>query len=247
MSLVSVIIPYYRKKQYISRALKSVTNQTYKKLEIIIIYDDSNKSDLKFIKYISSKDKRIKIFVNKKNLGAGLSRNVGIKKSKGKYIAFLDADDLWYKNKIDHQIKFMIKKGISFSHTSYSIINKQNIVISKRYAKDFLSFKDLIKSCDIGLSTVMIKKSHLFTNKFPDLKTKEDFVLWLKILYSEVEIAALTENLMSWRKTRNSLSSSLFQKLMDGYRVYRNYMKYNVMKSLYLLICLSINYLKKND
>ena len=141
MSLVSVIIPYYRKKQYISRALKSVTNQTYKKLEIIIIYDDSNKSDLKFIKYISSKDKRIKIYVNKKNLGAGLSRNVGIKKSKGKYIAFLDADDLWYKNKIDHQIKYMIKKGISFSHTSYSIINKQNIIISKRYAKRFLEFQ----------------------------------------------------------------------------------------------------------
>ena len=100
MSLVSVIIPYYRKKQYISRALKSVTNQTYKKLEIIIIYDDSNKSDLKFIKYISSKDKRIKIYVNKKNLGAGLSRNVGIKKSRGKYIAFLDADDLWLKIKL---------------------------------------------------------------------------------------------------------------------------------------------------
>ena len=245
MSLVSVIIPYYRKKQYISRALKSVTNQTYKKLEIIIIYDDSNKSDLKFIKYISSKDKRIKIYVNKKNLGAGLSRNVGIKKSKGKYIAFLDADDLWYKNKIDHQIKFMIKKGISFSHTSYSIINKQNIIISKRYAKDFLSFKDLIKSCDIGLSTVMIKKSHLFTNKFPNLKTKEDFVLWLKLLSKNVKIYGIDKNLVLWSKIENSLSSSLIQKLVDGFKVYNHYMKFNFLKSFYYLVLLSFNYLKK--
>ena len=245
MSLVSVIIPYYRKKQYISRALKSVTNQTYKKLEIIIIYDDSNKSDLKFIKYISSKDKRIKIYVNKKNLGAGLSRNVGIKKSKGKYIAFLDADDLWYKNKIDHQIKFMIKKGISFSHTSYSIINKQNIIISKRYAKDFLSFKDLIKSCDIGLSTVMIKKSHLFRNKFPNLKTKEDFVLWLKLLSKNVKIYGIDKNLVLWSKIENSLSSSLIQKLVDGFKVYNHYMKFNFLKSFYYLVLLSFNYLKK--
>ena len=245
MSLVSVIIPYYRKKQYISRALKSVTNQTYKKLEIIIIYDDSNKSDLKFIKYISSKDKRIKIYVNKKNLGAGLSRNVGIKKSKGKYIAFLDADDLWYKNKIDHQIKYMIKKGISFSHTSYSIINKQNIIISKRYAKDFLSFKDLIKSCDIGLSTVMIKKSHLFTNKFPNLKTKEDFVLWLKLLSKNVKIYGIDKNLVLWSKIENSLSSSLIQKLVDGFKVYNHYMKFNFLKSFYYLVLLSFNYLKK--
>jgi len=245
MSLVSVIIPYYRKKQYISRALKSVTNQTYKKLEIIIIYDDSNKSDLKFIKYISSKDKRIKIYVNKKNLGAGLSRNVGIKKSKGKYIAFLDADDLWYKNKIDHQIKYMIKKGISFSHTSYSIINKQNIIISKRYAKDFLSFKDLIKSCDIGLSTVMIKKSHLFTNKFPNLKTKEDFVLWLRLLSKNVKIYGIDKNLVLWSKIENSLSSSLIQKLVDGFKVYNHYMKFNFLKSFYYLVLLSFNYLKK--
>ena len=245
MSLVSVIIPYYRKKQYISRALKSVTNQTYKKLEIIIIYDDSNKSDLKFIKFISSKDKRIKIFVNKKNLGAGLSRNVGIKKSKGKYIAFLDADDLWYKNKIDHQIKFMVKKGISFSHTSYSIINKQNIIISKRYAKDFLSFKDLIKSCDIGLSTVMIKKSHLFTNKFPNLKTKEDFVLWLKLLSKNVKIYGIDKNLVLWSKIENSLSSSSIQKLVDGFKVYNHYMKFNFLKSFYYLVLLSFNYLKK--
>ena len=200
MSLVSVIIPYYRKKQYISKTLNSVINQSYKKLEIIIIYDDDNKEDLEFIKQIAKKDKRIKIFINKKNLGAGLSRNKGIKKSRGEYIAFLDADDLWLKDKIKYQINFMKSKEIIFSHTSYSIVNDQNMIISKRNAKNFLSLKDLIKSCDIGLSTVMIKKGYLKTNKFPNLKTKEDFVLWLKLLSKNVELYGIDKNLVLWNK-----------------------------------------------
>ena len=245
MSLVSVIIPYYRKKQYISRTLKSVINQSYKKLEIIIIYDDDNKEDLKFIKQITLKDKRIKLLVNKKNLGAGLSRNKGIKKSRGEYITFLDADDLWLKDKIKYQVKFMKLREIIFSHTSYSIINNQNMIISKRNAKNFLRLKDLIKSCDIGLSTVMIKKSHLKTNKFPNLKTKEDFVLWLKLLSKNVKIYGIDKNLVLWNKVENSLSSSLIQKLLDGFKVYNYYMKFNFFKSCYYVICLSINFLRK--
>ncbi len=245
MSLVSVIIPYYRKKQYISRTLKSVINQSYKKLEIIIIYDDDNKEDLKFIKQITLKDKRIKLLVNKKNLGAGLSRNKGIKKSRGEYIAFLDADDLWLKDKIKYQVKFMKLREIIFSHTSYSIINNQNMIISKRNAKNFLRLKDLIKSCDIGLSTVMIKKSHLKTNKFPNLKTKEDFVLWLKLLSKNVKIYGIDQNLVLWNKIENSLSSSSIQKILDGFKVYNYYMKFNFLKSFYYLLLLSLNYLKK--
>ena len=245
MSLVSVIIPYYRKKQYIYRTLRSVINQSYKKLEIIIIYDDDNKDDLKFIKHITLKDKRIKILVNKKNLGVGLSRNKGIKKSRGEYIAFLDADDLWLKDKIKYQIRFMKLREIIFSHTSYSIINNQNMIISKRNAKNFLRLKDLIKSCDIGLSTVMIKKSHLKTNKFPNLKTKEDFVLWLKLLSKNIKIYGIDKNLVLWNKIENSLSSSLMQKLLDGFKVYNYYMKFNFLKSFYYLFLLSLNYLKK--
>ena len=114
MSLVSVIIPYYRKKQDISRTINSAINQTYKNLEIILIYDDNKKNDLKYIKKICLKDKRIKLFVNKKNLGAGTSRNKGIRYSKGDYIAFLDADDFWSKNKIKKQIYFMKKKKSIF-------------------------------------------------------------------------------------------------------------------------------------
>ena len=88
MDLVSVIIPYYKKKKYIGQAVNSVINQKYRNFELIIIYDDENKEDLGFLKKITKKDKRIKLYINRKNLGAGRSRNKGIKLSKGKLIAF---------------------------------------------------------------------------------------------------------------------------------------------------------------
>ena len=112
MDLVSIIIPYFKKREYISSTLNSVLKQTYKNLEIIIIYDDQEKEDLKFLKKLIKSDKRISLIINKKSSGAGVSRNNGIKKCKGKYVSFIDADDLWKKNKLELQIKFMKKKNI---------------------------------------------------------------------------------------------------------------------------------------
>ncbi len=246
MDLISVIIPYYKKREFINETVRSVLNQTYANIEIIIIYDDSNKDDLSFLLKIFNENKNIKIIDNDKNLGAGLSRNKGIYVANGKYIGFLDADDIWNKNKILKQIKFMQKFDFKISHTSYEIINESYKVLSCRKARNFNSYQDILKSCDIGLSTVILEKSIINDElKFTNLKTKEDFVLWLKILRSGLAIGALDEKLSYWRKTKNSLSSSTLQKLKDGYRVYRIYMNYGSIKSLYFLFCLSLNYLIK--
>ena len=245
MNLVSVIIPYYKKKEYITSSINSVLKQSHKNLELIIIYDDSNHEDLIILKNLKKKDKRIKIFINKKNMGAGLSRNKGIKLSKGKFIAFLDSDDLWLPNKLKKQIFFMKQRKIKISHTSYYIINYKNKIIGQRKAKD-LSHKQLLKSCDIGLSTIILDKRLIKNNtKFASIKTKEDYVLWLKITLNEKKIYALLNNLTKWRKLDNSLSSSKFQKIKDGYLVYRKYMKFGQIKSFFYLGLLSINFLLK--
>ena len=246
MDLISVIIPYYKKKEYIISSINSVLNQTYKNLEIIIIYDDLNKEDLNLLKKIKKKDKRIKIYINKKNLGAGRSRNKGIKLSKGIFVAFLDSDDLWKKNKLKKQIFFMKKNEINASHTSYTIINSKNKLIGSRNAKD-MSYKLLLKSCDIGLSTVILKKEIITSKiKFANIKTKEDYVLWLKITLNNNKIFALKDNLTKWRKLEDSLSSSSLQKIYDGYLVYRKYMNFNLLKSFGFLMLLSFNYFLKN-
>ena len=202
MDLISIIIPYYKKKKYIKPTILSILKQSYQKFEVIIIYDDSCKAELRYLKNLNKIDKRIKLLVNSKNIGAGLSRNEGIKLSKGNYICFLDADDLWRKNKLKIQLNFMQKNNYLISHTSYLIINKQNRIIQHRKAKNFFSFEKLLRSCDIGLSTVMIKSSIISKNiKFASTKTKEDFILWLKISKKGIPIYALNMPLTKCVKT----------------------------------------------
>ena len=246
MDLVSVIIPYYKKRKFISETLDSAINQSYKSLEIIIIYDDVNKTDIEFLRNIAKKDNRIKIIENSEKMGAGKSRNIGIERSKGKYIAFLDADDIWHLDKLKKQINFMEQYKYFISHTTYSIINENKDILGKRVAKNFFRLSEILKSCDIGTSTVVLHKNLITQNiKFASLATKEDFVLWLRILKNNVSIYGLNEDLTFWTKSKNSLSSSTFQKLVDGFRVYYNYMNFGFIKSVYYLICLSINFLKK--
>ena len=244
--LISIIIPYYKKREYISETINSVLNQSYRKFEILIIYDDDNLSDLNYIEKLFQSEEKIRIIKNSQTIGAGLSRNKGIQNSKGEYIAFIDADDIWKRYKLENQINFMKKKKIKFSHTTYEIIDKNDRVLGERVSRNFEKVDDLIKSCDIGLSTVILKKEIINDEtKFPNLKTKEDFVLWLKILQRNISINSLNENLTSWRKLENSLSSSITQKLKDAFKVYNHYMKFNFIKSCYYVIYLSIKFLKK--
>ena len=247
MSTVSIILPYYKKREFIKETLNSIINQSYKDFEVIIVYDDESTEDLDFIKNLIVNDNRIKLIVNKKNLGVGPSRNIGINNSIGSYLAFIDGDDLWKNNKLTKQISFMEENNYLISHTSYEIINTEGNKLSYRVAED-LNFKKLLNSCNIGLSSVILKKKLLKDNlRFANLKTKEDFVLWLKISENGNTIYGLEDNLLFWRKTSNSLSSSTIRKLIDGFLVYYKYLGFNFIKSLYYLLILSINYLRKNS
>jgi len=241
---VAVIMPYYKKRRFVYSSIKSFLNQKYKKKFLIIIYDDQDKRDLAYLQKITQKFKNIMILDNEKNLGAGESRNKALKLVRSEYIAFLDSDDLWHPNKLKEQIDFMKKNNINFSHTSYKIIDQRGKTIGYREAKSKLSYKSILKSCDIGLSTVVVKKNFLKNNRFAILKTKEDFVLWLQLLKKD-DIYGLDRVLTSWRKLSNSLSSSSFQKLLDAFRVYFIYEKLSLIKSIYMILVLSFFYLIK--
>jgi len=244
---VSIIIPFYDNLLLLKRAIKSIRNQTYKYYEIIIINDNPKKFHSNQIERLkkSFNFNKIKIINNKKNFGAGFSRNFGIKIAKGKYIAFLDSDDTWKKNKLSTQIKIMEKYNYLASHTGYSIIKMNQNYNSKRQAKT-LNYFDLLKSCDIGLSTVVLKKSVLKNRKlFPKLKTKEDYVLWLRLSKLGVIFHGINKNLVNWNDTPKSLSKSVLQKIYDSMRVYYYYEKFNLFKSFMKTVVLSINYLKK--
>jgi len=243
--IVSIIIPYYKKKNYINKTISSVLRQSYQKFEIIIVNDEPGKSSKDILTKIKKRDKRIKIVNNKKNIGAGASRNKGIKIARGNYIAFIDSDDLWKKNKLKTQINIMKKYDYNISHTSYYIIDKNNKKSVIRKSKS-LNFKNLKQSCDIGLSTVVMKKKILKKDKlFANFSTKEDYYLWLKIANTGEIFHYINLPLSCWRKTPNSLSSSIIQKLIDSYKVYFHFEK-NFFISIYRIIILSFNYIIKN-
>ena len=243
--LISIIIPFYQKKNYLEQTIKSIAKQSQKNFELIFVYDDPDKSDLPHVLRVLKNIKKKTIIINKKNIGAGPSRNVAILKARGEFIAFIDADDVWKKHKLKNQLLFMLSNKIKFSFTSYSIINKKNIIIKLIKAKRTIGYNDLIKSCDIGLSTVMIKKDLLKKNKFPRIKTKEDYILWLKLSKQNIKMMGINQSLVSWRKLDNSLSSSIFQRIKDAFYVYNNFLKFSFIKSIYYISIMSLNFFKK--
>ena len=243
MQLISIIMPYYKKIDCINRAIKSVTKQTYKKFELIIVYDDQNLEDYYKIKKFIGSNKKIRVIKNKKNIGAGESRNIGIKNSNGNIITFIDSDDTWHPQKLKKQLNFLNKNDYNFTFCGYKKI-LQNKLIKVKVNSKYLNYKDLLKSCEIGLSTVMIKKKIINNHLFVNLKTQEDFAAWLKITKKH-KAFFLNEILVNWYDTKNSLSSNFFQKIFDAYKVFNIYQNFSFIKSFYYLVVLSANSIKR--
>ena len=142
----------------------------------------------------------------------------------------------------------MLSNNVNLSYTSYEIIDEKNKSIGFRESPKNIHYKDLLSDCNIGLSTVIIRKNTKLKNllNFPKIKTKEDYVLWLKLSKEKIKFMGMKNVLTKWRKRNNSLSSGVYQKLIDGFRVYFVYQKFNFIKSFFYLIILSLNFLKKS-
>lgn len=245
MDKVSVILTYYKKRNFFKESFISVKNQSYKNIEIIVIFDDNNYEEFKFVQSIINNNKKTILINNKKNKGVSYSRNLGINKSSGNYIAFIDADDVWLKNKLSKQITFMKKNSLDFSYTSYTVINeigKKNYHIS---AQKNISYQDLLKVCNIGLSTVIIRKKIFSLFKFEKITTKEDYLLWLTLAKNNIKLSGFNLALTKWRDVKNSLSSNKFQLIIDAFKIYYVFLKKNFLISIYMTIILSINSVKK--
>lgn len=243
--LISIILTYYKKKKFIEKTLLSIDKQSYKNFEVILVYDDSDKNELYFIKKIIKRYKKIKLIINKENFGVAKSRNIGIKKSKGQLISFIDADDLWKPNKLKEQIKMMLKNDSDISYTAFNVINDTGNIINTRNVSKSINYSKLIKSCEIGLSTVVAKREVFTYSKFPNLKTQEDFALWLKLIKLNLNFLPINRVLSSWRKTNDSLSSNKIQKLFDAFKLFYKIENKNFIISIISVVILLINKIKK--
>ena len=242
--LISIILTYYKKKDFILKTLKTINNQTYKNYELIFVYDDEDLSYLKYIKKCINIFKNYKVIINKKNCGVSRSRNIAVKFAKGKYLAFIDSDDTWSSKKLSTQLKLMIHSKADISYTAYKVIDKKDKILGVRNVSKEINYKKLSKYCEIGLSTVLIKKRFLKKNKFPEIKTQEDFALWLILIKKGLKFLPVKKVLSSWRRTDNSLSSNIMQKISDAFKVFYRIEKKNLIISIISVVILSINKLK---
>lgn len=241
--LVSIIIPYYKSEKFIRKTINSIINQSYKNWEAIIIDDENSNISLRALNNL--KDRRIKILKNLRNKGVASTRNYGISKAKGNFVAFIDSDDFWHKDKLKLQISEMIKNNYNVSYTSYTAFKKQDDIKYFVEANKKLDFSSLIKANPICCSSVVVKKKILKKKAFPNLKTKEDYVLWLKISKKN-NFYPIKKNLTFHRIRKNSLSSNHLNKLFNAFSIYNDFLSFNIVYSFCCVVRLYMNaFIKK--
>lgn len=233
--LVSIIMPSYNTENYIAQSIESVLNQSYTNWELIIIDDCSTDNSEFVIKKF--KDHRIHFYKNPSNLGAAISRNIALKKAKGKWIAFLDSDDLWDKDKLSKQIFFMKSNGYHFSYTNYREVDEQNNVINNLISGPRIITKRKLYDYNwLGCLTVMYDASFIGLIEIPDIKKRNDYALWLKVI-KKCNCYLLNETLASYRKRKGSISNhSIFKLIEHHYVLFRKCEEKNILISLILTV-----------
>lgn len=244
--LVSIIVPVYNAERFLEETINSVLNQTYSNWELLLI-NDCSKDNSKDIYSKYKNDKRIKWFDQEKNGGAALARNKGIELSQGKFLCFLDADDLWEKEKLEKQINFMTEKDCAFSFTGYEFASESGEPNgTKVFIPEKINYKKALKNTTIWTSTVMFDMSKLSKDDIymPNVKS-EDTACWWKVLKKIDYAYGLNEILSYYRRTAGSLSSNKFAAIKRIWNLYRNVEKLNVFYSSYCFCFYAINALKR--
>jgi teichuronic acid biosynthesis glycosyltransferase TuaG len=238
---IDIILPNFNSSKFLNQTLKSILEQTYKNWRLVIIDDCSDLKTINILKkYI--KDKRIKIFWLKKNKGAGFCRNYAIKKTKSPYIAFIDSDDIWKKNKLKNQINFMTKNNYSFTYTYYETFGERKKIIIPPLKFNFLSF---IHNTSIATSTMMIKRSEIKNIKFTNTKICEDYFFKCKLLKKVNYAFCLNKFLTKYRVRKDSLQSNVIRNFFWIWKINKDYNKLNLLENFFSLLHISINSIKK--
>ncbi|MGL4803098.1 MAG: glycosyltransferase family 2 protein [Cetobacterium sp.] len=235
MELVSIIMPNYNSEKFIKESIESVLNQTYSNLELIIIDDNSKDLSLKKIKEIE--DSRIKLIKLKINQGAAIARNEGLKISRGRYLAFLDSDDVLNKDTIEKQIKFLKNKKSGLVFGAFEQIKENGEKIKIEQVPEMINYKSLLKTCPIKLFTVLID-SHKIKKDiiFPEIcEKREDYGCWLNLIKELKIFYGNNEVLGKYRINSQSVSRKKYKMAYYQYNVYRKYEKLSILKSLYYI------------
>ncbi len=233
-TLVSIIMPAYNSEYFLPDTIESIINQTFGNWALIVI-DYASKDDWRKInrKY-ENQSQKVNLISMKNNNGPAVSRNAGIEVACGRYIAFLDSDDMWIPEKLEKQLAFMNRNDLALSYTAYHTIDGESgAVTGIVHAPEKVDYRELLKQNTIGCLTAMYDTQKLGKIYMPDILKRQDFALWLDILKRTPYAMGLNEPLAYYRQRSDSLSSNKIGASLYNWKLYREVEKLPLYKAIY--------------
>ncbi len=233
MNLVSIITPLRNAEKFIAFTIESVLAQTHHEWEMLLVDDNSSDTSVQIIQEYMKNDKRIKLIQLKEKHGPGGARNKAIEMANGKYIAFVDADDLWMPHKLEKQLDFMMMHNLAFTYASYQLINEKGEDIGIFYTKDTISYESLLKTCSVGCLTAIYDVEKLGKIYMQHMLKGEDYIVWLQIMKTIKTTKGIIEPLAYYRILDVSASSDKIKAAKAQWYIYRHAEKLSIFKSIY--------------
>lgn len=231
--LVSIIMPAYNAESTITQSIDSVISQTYGEWELIVVDDGSSDETAKIVEAYNSYS--VYLIKNHHEKGAAGARKSAIDKAKGRYIAFLDSDDIWDDNKLEKQIKYMESNGCSFVYSDYYMFDESIADVRSLVSPpDRLSYADLIKNCMVGCLTVVLDRTQFEEFDFP-ISPKEEYAFWLRLLRQTKHAYRVPNTTSYYRRSSQSLSGNKLKEISKQWYVVRKMEKTNFWLSLYYM------------
>ncbi len=242
-NLVSIITPVYNSEKYLESTLNSVLGQTYPHWEHILVDDCSTDSSRELLTQWSQQDSRIRILFNDQNRGAGYSRNRAIEMARGRYIAFLDSDDIWEKKKLEIQIGFMQQHNAAFCHTSYGYLdeNGNDILRPLRVSSKPVTYQMLLKRTEISCLTAIYDVSVLGKCYMTEHRLKQDYALWLSILKRGYVSQPIDVILAYYRQRKKSATSKKWKLIWNHVIFLRETQKMSTASAVYYTLYWALN------
>ncbi len=231
--LISVIMPVYNAEKFLALSIDSVWHQTYADWELFLVDDASTDASPDIMDRYQQREPRIKAIHLARNGGVAAARNMGLSKARGRYVAFLDSDDLWKETKLEEQLSFMKENEVAFSYTNYEVIFEDGRVSNRIIAgPGQLDYQAMLKGNAIGCLTVMIDRQSVGDFMMPE-RGHEDYLTWLSLLKKGVIAKKLDRNLAYYRLVRGSLSGNKLSSAKKTWLIYNRYEHLGFLKSVY--------------
>lgn len=243
--LVSIITPMYNAERFITKTIESVQAQTYQNWEMLIVDDMSVDKGAQIVQKYAGTDRRIRYIKHTRNGGVAKARNTALTEAKGRYIAFLDSDDIWKAGKLKTQIDFMRKKGAAFCFSACEVIDEQGKKTGKvRHVPAELTYKDLLKGNAIACLTVVLDREQIDDIRMLSIP-HEDYAAWLDILKKGITAYGIDEVLAKYRVSNNSVSKNKLRAAKWTWDIYLKQQKLGFMRSCHCFICYLIAAIRK--